>query len=101
MQRVPLGSFYRLFEVPQTAKESDISAVYKDGILEVSIPLESQPKPEPKRYGSRGREQETQPVDSATTIGAVSPRPGKRRTDMEAKVGDEIVVDGVRTGDLP
>ena len=42
------GSFYRLVEMPQTAKESDISAVYKDGILEVSIPLETQPKPEPK-----------------------------------------------------
>jgi HSP20 family protein len=42
------GSFYRMIEMPQTAKASDITAFYKDGILEVSIPLEVQPKPAPK-----------------------------------------------------
>ena len=42
------GSFYRMIEMPPTAKESDVSAVYKDGILEVSVPLEAEPKPEPK-----------------------------------------------------
>jgi HSP20 family molecular chaperone IbpA len=42
------GSFYRMVPMPETAKESDVSALYKDGILEVSIPLETQAKPEPK-----------------------------------------------------
>jgi HSP20 family molecular chaperone IbpA len=42
------GSFYRMIELPPTAKESDVSAVYRDGILEVSVPLEVQLKPEPK-----------------------------------------------------
>jgi HSP20 family protein len=42
------GSFYRVIEMPPSAKESDVSAVYEDGILEVRIPLETQRRPEPK-----------------------------------------------------
>ena len=33
------GSFTRTLPVPEGAKESDITATYKDGILEVRIPV--------------------------------------------------------------
>ncbi|MDX1837922.1 Hsp20/alpha crystallin family protein [Legionella taurinensis] len=32
------GQFYRRFSLPQTADESQISATYKHGVLEISIP---------------------------------------------------------------
>jgi len=32
------GQFYRRFSLPQTADESQISAKYKQGVLEISIP---------------------------------------------------------------
>jgi HSP20 family protein len=32
------GQFYRRFSLPQTADESKISAAYKQGVLEISIP---------------------------------------------------------------
>jgi HSP20 family protein len=42
------GSFFRMVMMPENAKESDIHATYEDGILEVRVPLEATPQPEPK-----------------------------------------------------
>lgn len=41
------GSFMRQVTLPQNAREDDLSATYKDGILEVAVPLEKTVK-EPK-----------------------------------------------------
>jgi HSP20 family protein len=37
------GSFSRLLTMPTNAKESDVQATYKDGILEIRVPLEPTP----------------------------------------------------------
>ncbi len=37
-----LGQFHRQFTLPQTAEETKISAKYKNGILEISIPKKEQ-----------------------------------------------------------
>jgi HSP20 family protein len=37
------GSFSRVLPLPTTAKEEDIQATYKDGILEVRAPIEQTP----------------------------------------------------------
>lgn len=42
------GSFFRSLSLPPNAKESEIHASYKDGILEVRVPLEAAPEPEAK-----------------------------------------------------
>jgi len=42
------GSFYRAVALPADAKDTDVKASYKDGILEVRIPCA--PTPEPKRH---------------------------------------------------
>ena len=42
------GSFLRVVRMPENAKESDIHATYKDGILEVRVPLERAPEVQPK-----------------------------------------------------
>ena len=44
------GRFTRTLPLPETATESDISAAYKDGILEVRVPMpEPQAAKEPTR----------------------------------------------------
>jgi hypothetical protein len=40
---VRYGSFSRVLPLPASAEESDISATYKDGVLEVRAPLASEP----------------------------------------------------------
>lgn len=35
------GSFYRAVTLPHGAKESDVQASYKDGILEIRVPMEA------------------------------------------------------------
>jgi HSP20 family molecular chaperone IbpA len=42
------GSLYRAISMPADAKESDISATYRDGILEVRVPIEAKTEQEPK-----------------------------------------------------
>lgn len=42
------GSFFRMLTMPANAKESDVHATYKDGILEIRVPLEHEPEPVPK-----------------------------------------------------
>ncbi|MBI4429670.1 MAG: Hsp20/alpha crystallin family protein [Ignavibacteriales bacterium] len=39
------GSFQRSFKLPATVKASDIDAVYKDGILTVTLPKAEEAKP--------------------------------------------------------
>jgi HSP20 family protein len=41
------GSFYRAVPLPPDAKESDVRATYKDGILELRVPLEAEKAAEP------------------------------------------------------
>ena len=43
------GSFTRTLPMPEGATESDITASYKDGMLEIRIPVSEQAKPEPTR----------------------------------------------------
>jgi HSP20 family protein len=44
------GTFTRTLPLPESVSENDITASYRDGILEVRIPLPEQPKPEePKK----------------------------------------------------
>ena len=40
------GSFTRALPLPEGVSDSDITATYRDGILEIRIPLPEQPKPE-------------------------------------------------------
>ena len=40
---VRYGSFSRVLPLPASAEESDVSATYKDGVLEVRAPLASEP----------------------------------------------------------
>ncbi|TDD67212.1 Hsp20/alpha crystallin family protein [Jiangella aurantiaca] len=44
------GSFARTLPLPEGVTESDISASYKDGILEIRVPM---PKPEPAQEPKR------------------------------------------------
>lgn len=43
------GSFYRSIPLPHGVTEDQMSAMYSDGVLEVSMPLPVQEAPEPKR----------------------------------------------------
>lgn len=43
------GSFSRSVRLPAGADEEDVTASYRDGILEVRTPLKEAKKPEPKR----------------------------------------------------
>ena len=49
------GTFSRTFGVPQGVNESDISAGYKDGVLEVHVQKPEQPKPKRIQLGSSAR----------------------------------------------
>jgi HSP20 family protein len=57
------GTFSRTFGVPQGVAESDISADYKNGVLEVHVKKPEQPKPKRIQVGSS---------DKATIEGASS-----------------------------
>jgi HSP20 family protein len=46
------GTFSRTFGVPQGATESDVSADYKSGVLEVHVKKPEQPKPKRIQIGS-------------------------------------------------
>jgi HSP20 family protein len=46
------GTFSRTFGVPQGVAESDVSADYKDGVLEVHVKKPEQPKPKRIQIGS-------------------------------------------------
>ena len=46
------GAFSRTFGVPQGVTESDISAKYEDGVLEVHVKKPEQPKPKRIQVGS-------------------------------------------------
>ena len=46
------GTFTRTFGVPQGVSESDVSADYKDGVLEVHVRKPEQPKPKRIQVGS-------------------------------------------------
>ena len=48
-REVRYGSFERVLPLPEGVSESDISADYKDGILEIRIPLAEPPVSEPTR----------------------------------------------------
>ncbi len=43
------GSFHRSFEIPEEVKEEDIKAEYKNGILELSIPVKEPEKKKTKK----------------------------------------------------
>jgi len=40
-----VGKFSRSFYLPQSVKHADISASYRDGILEISVPKAEEAKP--------------------------------------------------------
>jgi HSP20 family protein len=42
------GSFFRTIAMPESANESDVDATYRDGILEIRVPLEPKRENEPK-----------------------------------------------------
>src|SRR5947208_15946939 len=46
------GTFTRTFGVPQGVSESDVTADYKDGVLEVHVRKPEQPKPKRIQVGS-------------------------------------------------
>ena len=46
------GTFSRTFGVPQGVTDSDVSAEYKDGVLEVHVKKPEQPKPKRIQVGS-------------------------------------------------
>jgi HSP20 family protein len=46
------GTFSRTFSVPQGVTEDDISADYKNGVLEVQVKTPEQPKPKQIQIGS-------------------------------------------------
>ncbi|MFN8526213.1 MAG: Hsp20/alpha crystallin family protein [Chloroflexota bacterium] len=43
------GRFYRRSSLPANANADKIRASYKDGLLDVRVPLEGEPKPAPKK----------------------------------------------------
>lgn len=43
------GSFARTIALPAGASESDVSATYADGVLEVRVPVAAEPAEEPKK----------------------------------------------------
>ncbi len=43
------GSFYRAVQLPADAKESDVHATYKDGILELRVPMVTTTEPPSKQ----------------------------------------------------
>lgn len=43
------GSYVRTVQLPEGARESDVSATYVDGVLEVRVPVGEAAKPEPVR----------------------------------------------------
>jgi HSP20 family protein len=43
------GAFRRTLALPEGVSESDIKASYKDGILEIRVPLPAQPVPEARK----------------------------------------------------
>lgn len=43
------GSFYRVVPLPADAKEGDVHATYKDGVLEVRVPCPPQTEQAPQR----------------------------------------------------
>ncbi|MFF4777209.1 Hsp20/alpha crystallin family protein [Microtetraspora fusca] len=43
------GSLYRSITLPPDVQEDDVQATYKDGVLEVSVGLEKEKKPERRR----------------------------------------------------
>jgi HSP20 family protein len=47
-----LGTFSRTFSVPQGVSESDVSADYKNGVLEVHVKKPEQPEPKRIQIGS-------------------------------------------------
>jgi HSP20 family protein len=49
------GTFSRTVGVPQGVNESDVSAEYKDGVLEVHVRKPEQPKPKRIQVGSNTR----------------------------------------------
>jgi HSP20 family protein len=49
------GTFSRTVGVPQGVNESDVSAEYKDGVLEVHVRKPEQPKPKRIQVGSNAR----------------------------------------------
>jgi HSP20 family protein len=40
------GRFYRRFDLPETADSTDISADYRQGVLEISIPKQAEAQPQ-------------------------------------------------------
>jgi HSP20 family protein len=49
------GTFSRTFGVPQGTTESDVSADYNDGVLEVHVKKPEQPKPKRIQIGSEAK----------------------------------------------
>jgi HSP20 family protein len=43
------GSFYRAVPLPEGVKLEDVKATFAEGVLEVSVPLPAETKPEPRR----------------------------------------------------
>jgi HSP20 family molecular chaperone IbpA len=43
------GSFSRSLTLPSGADENNVKATYKDGILEIRVPLKEEQQPEPRR----------------------------------------------------
>ena len=48
-KEIHYGAFARTLALPEGVKEGDISASYKDGILEIHVPVHETPKAEAKR----------------------------------------------------
>lgn len=47
------GSFHRSFDIPESVKEEDIKAEYKNGILELTLPVEASEKKKRKKIQIR------------------------------------------------
>ncbi|MEA3218564.1 MAG: hypothetical protein QOJ19_4720 [Acidimicrobiia bacterium] len=43
------GSFYRAIPLPKGVDPSDVTATYKDGILEITVPMPEPVQPEPRK----------------------------------------------------
>jgi HSP20 family protein len=48
-KEIRYGGYYRTLPLPDGVKESDVTASYKDGILEISVPVPEETKSESRR----------------------------------------------------
>jgi HSP20 family protein len=63
-REVHYGSFARTFRLPEGVKAEDVQASYRNGVLEVSVPLPAERQPKKVRIASEEQAEERKQIDS-------------------------------------